>query len=86
MRARSLLMCGVLLAGPVQASADTAPNAVTDWELIVQQAIHNAAAPRPPASAARAPRHGGAGDVRCRHCDRRRIRALRGGDSCVARS
>jgi hypothetical protein len=53
MRTRSLLVlvCCALLAGPVRASADTAPNAVTDWELIVQQAIHNAAAPRPPASA-----------------------------------
>ena len=51
MRAYALLLCGVLLAGPTQASADTAPNAVTDWELIVQQAVHNASAPRPPASA-----------------------------------
>jgi hypothetical protein len=51
MRASALLMCGALLVVPARASADTAPNAVTEWELIVQQAIHNAAAPRPPASA-----------------------------------
>ena len=51
MRSCALLVCSALLAVPAQASAGTAPNAVTDWELIVQQAIHNAAAPRPPASA-----------------------------------
>jgi hypothetical protein len=49
MRVTSLLVCSVLLSIPVQAPA--APNAVTDWGGIVQQAIHNAAAPRPPASA-----------------------------------
>jgi hypothetical protein len=51
MRAFALLVTAILLFGPARASAHTAPNAVTDWELIVQQAIHNAAAPRPPASA-----------------------------------
>jgi hypothetical protein len=51
MRAFAFLLCGVLLVGRAQASANTAPNAVTDWELIVEQAIHNASAPRPPASA-----------------------------------
>lgn len=50
MRARDVLLCSVLLAGPVQTMANAAPNAVTDWESIVQQAVHNAAAPRPPAS------------------------------------
>lgn len=51
MHARSLLIAYVLLASPAPISADTAPNAVTDWAAIVQQAIHNATAPRPPASA-----------------------------------
>jgi hypothetical protein len=51
MRAFALVVCGVLLVGPARASADIAPNAITDWELIVQEAIHNASAPRPPASA-----------------------------------
>ena len=50
MRARSLVLCSAILAGSVPAAADAAPNAVTDWAGIVQQAIHNAAAPRPPAS------------------------------------
>jgi hypothetical protein len=50
MRACSLLITCVLLAGPAQISADAAPNAVTDWATIVQPAIHNASAPRPPAS------------------------------------
>ena len=35
-----------LLAGALRASANPAPNAVTDWALIVQQSIHNAGAPR----------------------------------------
>jgi hypothetical protein len=51
MRASAVSICCVLLAAPAQARADTSPNAVTDWELIVQQAIHNANAPRPPAGA-----------------------------------
>ena len=46
MKLRSVLMCVFLLAGALRASADPAPNAVTDWALIVQQSIHNAAAPR----------------------------------------
>lgn len=50
MRSRSLLITCVLLAAPGRMSADTAPNAVTDWAAIVQHAIHNANAPRPPAS------------------------------------
>ncbi len=50
MRACSLLITCVLLASPARISADTVPNAVTDWATIVQPAIHNAAAPRPPAS------------------------------------
>jgi hypothetical protein len=44
---RLLVFIGMcLLAGAPRASANTAPNAVTDWALIVQQAIHNASAPR----------------------------------------
>ncbi len=50
MRACSLLIICVLLAGPARISADAAPNAVTDWATIVQPAIHNASVPRPPAS------------------------------------
>ena len=50
MRSRSLLITCVLLAAPARMSADTGPNAVTDWAAIVQHAIHNASAPRPPAS------------------------------------
>ena len=46
MKLRSVLLCFFLLAGVVRASANPAPNAVTDWALIVQQSIHNAAAPR----------------------------------------
>src|SRR5262245_28831207 len=49
MRVSSLLVCAVLLSRPFWASAE--PNAVTDWGLIVQPAIHSATAPRPPASA-----------------------------------
>ena len=53
MRSRSLssyvsvfLFVFVLVLAPGRASANHAPNAVTDWALIVQQAIHNAGAPR----------------------------------------
>lgn len=47
MTVRFVLICLVLLIGPARASADTAPNAVTEWAAIVQQAIHNPpAAPR----------------------------------------
>lgn len=40
------LICLLLVAGALRASASTGPNAATDWALIVQQSIHNAAAPR----------------------------------------
>ena len=46
MMLRSVLLCFFLLAGALGASANPAPNAVTDWALIVQQSIHNAGAPR----------------------------------------
>ena len=46
MCARSLLIGVALLISPVQAMNATAPNAVTDWAVIVQQAIHSPAAPR----------------------------------------
>ena len=46
MKLRSVLLCFVLLAGALRASANPAPNAVTDWALIVQQSIHNSGAPR----------------------------------------
>jgi hypothetical protein len=46
MRVHSLVLCGLLLAGPGRALANAAPNAVTDWSAIAQQAIHNAGAPR----------------------------------------
>ena len=46
MKLRSGLLCFFVLAGALRASASPAPNAVTDWALIVQQSIHNAAAPR----------------------------------------
>ena len=46
MSARLAVLCLVLLASPVRAFADAAPNVVTDWVAIVQHAIHNAAAPR----------------------------------------
>jgi hypothetical protein len=46
MSLRSVLLCFFLLAGALRASANPAPNAVTDWALIVQQSIHNAGAPR----------------------------------------
>ena len=46
MSLRCVLIGFVLLATPVRAVGDTAPNAVTDWAVILQQVIHNAAAPR----------------------------------------
>jgi hypothetical protein len=46
MNARSLVICTLLLVGPVRMAAVAAPNAVTDWAGIVQQVIHNASAPR----------------------------------------
>ena len=46
MTVRSVLLCFFLLAGALGASANPAPNAATDWALIVQQSIHNAGAPR----------------------------------------
>jgi hypothetical protein len=46
MSARSVLIGCLLLALPLRTTANPAPNAVTDWASIVQQAIHNAAAPR----------------------------------------
>ena len=46
MKLRSVLLCFFFLAGGLRASADPAPNAITDWALIVQQSIHNAGAPR----------------------------------------
>lgn len=46
MKRFSILVCICLLAGAPQASANTSPNAATDWALIVQQSIHNASAPR----------------------------------------
>ena len=51
MRLCTLGLTSLLFVLPAHAQADRAPNAVTDWALIVQQAIHNANAPRPPASA-----------------------------------
>ena len=45
MRARQLLFCLLLLASPYRASAQT-PNSVIHWAGVVQQSIHNAAAPR----------------------------------------
>jgi hypothetical protein len=41
---RALVLSAIAVAGPAPASA--APNVVTEWAGIVQQAIHNAAAPR----------------------------------------
>ena len=46
MRARQLVFCLLLLAIPYRASAQTQPNSVIHWAGIVQQSIHNAAAPR----------------------------------------
>ena len=41
-----LFFCLVLLAHPLRAAAQPAPNVVTQWADIVQQSIHNAGAPR----------------------------------------
>jgi hypothetical protein len=46
MRARQLVFCLLLLASPYRASAQTQPNPVIHWAGVVQQSIHNAAAPR----------------------------------------
>ena len=46
MSARSMLLGLALLATPLRAAATPAPNVITDWSAIVQQAIHNAGAPR----------------------------------------
>ncbi|HTV01941.1 MAG TPA: vanadium-dependent haloperoxidase [Luteitalea sp.] len=46
MRTRSMLIGLAMLASPLRAAATPAPNVVTDWSAIVQQAIHNAGAPR----------------------------------------
>jgi hypothetical protein len=46
-----ILLTGSVLVVPARSSTLTGPNAVTDWSAIAQQAINNAAAPRPPASA-----------------------------------
>src|SRR5688500_1182106 len=51
MRARSVVLCFLLVAGPVTASAETPPNVVSQWAGIVQPAIHSAAAPRAAGSA-----------------------------------
>lgn len=45
-RAGCLLLSASLLLVPATAKAQPAPNAATDWSFIVQQAIHNASAPR----------------------------------------
>ena len=42
----AVLFSSVLLVSPVPAFADGTSNAATDWSVIVQQAIHNATAPR----------------------------------------
>lgn len=42
----ALLAWALLSGSPARAFADPAPNAVTDWAAIVQQAIHSAGAPR----------------------------------------
>jgi PAP2 superfamily len=46
MRARQLFFGLLLLASPYRASAQTPPNSVIHWAGVVQQSIHNAAAPR----------------------------------------
>jgi hypothetical protein len=43
---RSLLIAIGVLAAPLGAAAQPAPNVVTQWATIVQQSIHNATAPR----------------------------------------
>jgi hypothetical protein len=50
MTVRVVLICILLIAGTVRASAET-PNVVTEWAMIVQQSIHNASAPRSAGSA-----------------------------------
>ena len=50
MSVRTVFICSLLLAGPVRASAQ-APNVVTDWSTIIQQAIHSPSAPRSAGSA-----------------------------------
>ena len=39
-------LLAAVLSAPAQAAADATPNAVLQWNAIVQQAIHNASAPR----------------------------------------
>jgi hypothetical protein len=46
MHVRLVLIALLVCAAPSRALADTAPNVVTQWATIVQQSIHNAAAPR----------------------------------------
>lgn len=46
MRARVLLYCLLAIAMPYRASAQSHQNAVIHWANVVQQSIHNAAAPR----------------------------------------
>ena len=46
MKLRTIMFSAVVLASPVRAIADPAPNAVIEWAGIVQQAIHGPAAPR----------------------------------------
>ena len=46
MTMRSLLLAVLLSFNIAPAAADTAPNVATQWATVVQQAVHNAAAPR----------------------------------------
>jgi hypothetical protein len=46
MTTRSILLTIALAVSPLTAAAQPAPNVVTQWAAIVQQSIHNAAAPR----------------------------------------
>ena len=46
LKLRTIMFSAVVLASPVRAIADPAPNAVIEWAGIVQQAIHGPAAPR----------------------------------------
>jgi hypothetical protein len=48
MSRHAVLLCFLLLAAPASSSASHGSNPVTDWAAIVQQAIHNAEAPRSP--------------------------------------
>jgi hypothetical protein len=43
---RALVLSAIAVAAPAAASAAPTPNVVTEWAGIVQQAIHNASAPR----------------------------------------